>query len=295
MIRDATRADAEQMAAVFAAVVPHLVRTAAWFRHDLDHPPAGGVTRRFVAEEDGLVVAAAGLGIPAESPDRARCWLTVHPDHRGNGVGSALLDRVVSLAREAGAEQLSAIADSEGRNVAFAEQHGFRLVRQHTASAIDPATAPAPAPVPAGMALVTCAELADESVRQLLNATAGDDPSGLSEAMSPPAFAHWWHGPDHRPELGAAVVDGGRPVSFTSVQVDLDRGLAFTAMTATDPAQRGRGLARLVKTASLRALAAAGVRSACTNNDDANEPVLAINRSLGYVPVVANWSVRLAL
>ena len=53
-------------------------------------------------------------------------------------------------------------------------------------------------------------------------------------------------------------------------------------MTGTLPECRGRGLARVVKLESLRHAANAGLSRVFTGNDEENEPMLAISRSLGY-------------
>ena len=73
-------------------------------------------------------------------------------------------------------------------------------------------------------------------------------------------------------------------VAFTAVQVDRPRARSWSAMTATRPAYRGRGLARWVKQRMQNAVAAAGVTSATTANDTTNAPMIAVNDALGYRP-----------
>ncbi len=53
-------------------------------------------------------------------------------------------------------------------------------------------------------------------------------------------------------------------------------------MTGTVRHRRGRGLAKLAKTASLHRARAAGYTEALTGNDTDNGPMLAINKWLGY-------------
>ena len=50
-------------------------------------------------------------------------------------------------------------------------------------------------------------------------------------------------------------------------------------------AHRGRGVATLVKLASLRYLKQHGYTEARTHNDTANPPILALNKKLGYRPL----------
>lgn len=60
-------------------------------------------------------------------------------------------------------------------------------------------------------------------------------------------------------------------------------------MTGTLRAYRGRGLAKLAKTDSLRRARAAGCAEAFTGNDGENGPMLAINAGLGYGLASLEW------
>ena len=53
-------------------------------------------------------------------------------------------------------------------------------------------------------------------------------------------------------------------------------------MTGTLPDYRGRGLAKLAKLAVFRAAQELGVTAVTTENDAENEPMLALNKSVGY-------------
>ncbi len=82
-----------------------------------------------------------------------------------------------------------------------------------------------------------------------------------------------------------AYVDG-EPAALSLLTADLDSGRAMSWFTGTMPAFRGRGLARAAKLASIRWAAESGVTSMLTMNDETNAPMLAINRKLGYRPLV---------
>jgi GNAT superfamily N-acetyltransferase len=60
-------------------------------------------------------------------------------------------------------------------------------------------------------------------------------------------------------------------------------------MTGVRRAYRGRGLARLVKVASLRRARERGLTEAYTGNDESNVPMLRVNASLGYQPYATQW------
>src|SRR5205823_6240984 len=75
---------------------------------------------------------------------------------------------------------------------------------------------------------------------------------------------------------------GDEPVSLAWLSVDRERGLAGNALTGTVPAHRHRGLARLVKLATVRWAVANGVRRIATGNDSTNRDMLALNEHMGY-------------
>lgn len=227
---------------------------------------------RLVAEIEGRVV---GIARVRRNADLTMVSLQVDPHHRDAGVGTALLTAV--LDRMPGSDLSSIVNDDEG-SIAAARAWGFELGRELTMSVVDPRTIRTPSEP-----TIALSELDPTSVWEAYASAAADDPSGLSEAGELEAFlAEEWRHPDHRPDLGRAVVDQGRVLAFAAVLVAGDR--AWNDFTGTRPEARGRGLARRVKTASLAALADAGVTTCGTGNAAANAPMLAVNRALGYRP-----------
>ncbi len=81
-------------------------------------------------------------------------------------------------------------------------------------------------------------------------------------------------------DLSVAALYEDQIVAFTLGHGDRTR--IWSKMTATMPEYRGRGLAKLVKSAALHRAAAAGVQGAYTANYDGNAPMLAVNEWLGY-------------
>lgn len=63
------------------------------------------------------------------------------------------------------------------------------------------------------------------------------------------------------------------------------RGKVNTAWTATARSIRGKGVARALKCETLAQALALGVDRVRTGNDGANDPILHINASMGYVPI----------
>jgi hypothetical protein len=92
-------------------------------------------------------------------------------------------------------------------------------------------------------------------------------------------------------ELSTVVLRGDRVAAFAHVRADSESGRADNSFTGTRREFRGRGLARVAKTRSLLAAAAAGITSISTANDERNTPMLAVNARLGYEPLAtrAEW------
>ena len=74
----------------------------------------------------------------------------------------------------------------------------------------------------------------------------------------------------------------GRVVGTSITLVDPE-GVAYTAYTGVDRAERGKGLALAMKLTILARLKERGVKLFGTTNDEANAPMRGINAKLGYV------------
>ncbi len=86
-----------------------------------------------LVDEDGRIVAYGGLR-PWHGPGWAQAELMVRPERRRQGLGRALLRRLVVEARGRGAHYLAAMApDQPGDAAGFLRQNGFELLaaRQH--------------------------------------------------------------------------------------------------------------------------------------------------------------------
>ena len=284
-MRDARPEDATAVAEVWAAAQPLLVRSAARAEADLRHDTVVDLCRWVAVLEDRLV----GTSYARRLDDgTVMVAVEVHPDSGSRGVGTALLGTALTAFTDA--HELTAVCSDDPISLAFAVRNNFVPIGEHRIAGVDPRTVPPAGPVPAGLREVWLDEVDPELVRVAHNTSAADDPSGLSRVYDRETFrVDWWSSPDNAPDLGRGLLDesGAEPVlaAFTSVQVDRPRGRAWSSMTASRPAYRGRGLARWVKQRMLNAVAAAGVTLASTANDATNAPMIAVNDALGYLPV----------
>jgi len=204
-----------------------------------------------VEEDDGIV----GFGRVAGR----RFWLGVAPEARGRGIGAALWASV-----ENHADEPAVCWTDDAAGVAFAESRGFRSSATRIVSVLDLAAAvPAEPSPPVGVRIMSWAQL--------------DAPPVELEAVDRA------DSPDLAPAGSFVAVADGQPVAYTLLTTD-ERGFAENEFTATLPDFRGRGLATLCKVASIRWAEANGIHAIVAGNDRDNEPMLAINRKLGYRP-----------
>lgn len=290
-IRVAQPDDAPAVVALRAMVYPYLVRGVESTRKMIAEPPPEEGWTAFVAEVDSQVVgwvSAQRVGWTS-TPDFGDInLLHVHPEHRRRGIGTALLTAATDQLSPLGVRRVRATAQPEA--LPFARRHGYEPSRELRYSALDLEPAPALPEPPPGVRLRPIADLDPHLLYAADVASSADEPGDVPvDAIT---YETWQY--DVWDNLGldkaasiAAEVDG-EVAAFSLVKRDGDR--MWSDYTGTVPAYRGRGLARLAKTAALHRAAAGGVRIAYTSNDEANAPMLAINARLGYRPVAAQWS-----
>ena len=133
---------------------------------------------------------------------------------------------------------MRSVSNGDPISLAFAVRNGFLPEGEHRISFVDPAAVGDAGPPPNGLRPVTLEALPD--LRMLLetyNLAAGDDPSGLSRRYTMYQLrSEWWDNPDNAPSLSFGLIDDDAPrpvlAAFTSVQVDRERGRAWSTMTA---------------------------------------------------------------
>ncbi|OEJ31330.1 GNAT family N-acetyltransferase [Streptomyces subrutilus] len=284
-------ADAESVVRVRRAALPFLITTAEGvaFEADSAHPDAH--FRLLLAHTaDGHVIGTAQVGIAHDSPEPGQSYVNayVDPAHRGLGAGSLLLRTAEAhLASHGAVDTYAWVLDGPAHR-AFAERRGYRPSRSAHFLRLDLAAGtlpPLPQTLPAGVELRPATAFAADP-RPLFEAdaeTTADEPGDVAVEFDDYEewLAHTWRSPDLDKELTTVVLVDGVVAAFTAARTDGATRYA-TAMTGTRRAFRGRGLAKLAKTDSLRRARAAGYTEAFTGNDAGNEPMLAVNKWFGY-------------
>jgi GNAT superfamily N-acetyltransferase len=221
-------------------------------------------------------------------------WIGVRPDRRRRGIGAALYAGAEAHARAVGVQRLTVEVDDDPAGRRFVETRGFERISAEIVSSLDPRLtdlseidAFLAATLPAGFELKTLRAMTERGAElAAFYDTAEAWPPGGNESsrISPDEL---WRFTFERPELSwdcsfVIVDERSRLVSLATLVVDRAAGRAENDWTATLPDLRGRGLARLVKLATIRWARNAGIREIVTANDDDNVPMLALNKRLGY-------------
>ena len=268
-------------------VFPSGVTTVESWRQHLETIPERARHAAWVAVVDGAVAGYAQASLNWFSESRsAFVGASVRAAHRRRGIGRELWSRVESHLQDLAPSRALAMFVETPEGAAFARALGFSEIRAETLSCIDPRNVDLSPLDSTAVELVPLRDVPPTDVYEVDVITTGDVP--MTDKLDDIRFEEWletiWHRPTMNLDGSFAALDDGRVVAITMLAANLDRGRAFNEYTGTLRADRGRGLAALVKLASLRWAAANGVTTVWTSNDETNAPMLAVNRRLGYEP-----------
>jgi mycothiol synthase len=223
-----------------------------------------------VAEQTGRIVAYGQVGLV--EPGLVDSWGSVHPDHRGRGIGTAVFDRIDGRAAallagvEHGRFRHAIIAVSEDA-AAILRAHGLRLVRHFWHMQIDLAGPVDPGPAPDGIEFMPVET---------------DDDVAVVHGVIEEAFAeHWGHRPmtlerwlenQARPgfdqTLWLIARDGDRAAGVLTASAGADRGwIDYLGILA---AYRRRGIGAALIRRAFAAFADRGFDRVALSVDAAN-------------------------
>ncbi|WP_051684384.1 GNAT family N-acetyltransferase [Blastococcus sp. URHD0036] len=268
---------------------------------------------------DGEVVGALRLLFPLlDNTTVAIVDLAVHPGHRRRGVGTALLHEALGLAAAAGRTEFMTEVDepsSDAPGRLFALRHGWTcdLLETRRDLVLPPdevrlAAVEAEARTAArDYEVVTWRDAVPEHLvedralleeRMSTDAPHGDIPMGAERwdaaRVREQEAAHVARG---RTVLSAGATIDGRLVAYTDLQVPLTGSRrAHQAGTLVLREHRGHRLGALLKAAVLRDLGRSfpQIERITTYNLEGNEPMVAVNHALGFVPAgqLSMWGYR---
>jgi RimJ/RimL family protein N-acetyltransferase len=302
-IRPFTTADYAGLATASNRVYPDYL----WSEEELRHEDETFDTTRFfkirlIAEEDGAIVGSAEAGHrPSRfDPDSYSFRLWVVPERRRRGHGSALHDAVIAALRERdGRVARAATTESMADGTAFLQKRGWRELKRDWESRL----------IVAGFDLakfgaaderlalhgIRISTYADELPRdpetprkafELVDVCRRDVPA--TDPPTPITFDEWhsdWvDAPGFLPDAFFVAIDrDGRWLGMSSLNESLgDKSFIWQNFTGVRPEARGNGIATALKVRTVKHAKQLGVEHIKTWNDQANQPMLAINEALGF-------------
>jgi ribosomal protein S18 acetylase RimI-like enzyme len=286
VIRSFRPDDAPATAELLAALVPANIHTAESLEHRHGSEPERARRRSWVARDGGEIVgfATAWFQWFGGEAGKGRICVGVREDRRKRGMGTRLWDAAV--AHLAGATKLTVEVDDDHAGLRFVERRGFTQYSAEVISSLDLRARSFEPEAREGFRVVSLREASgrEEDLFEFYGRAGGLPPGDPKNRVT---FDEWRRfilgNPLLNRDASVLVTDAeGRIVSLSWLLVDRTRRRAENEWTATLPELRGRGLARLAKTASIRAAIERGIDEIVTGNEPDNLPMRALNRRLGY-------------
>ena len=244
----------------------------------------------------------------------AYLYVIVRPECRRQGIGSRLYADIEQAARSAGIKKLVvSVRDNYPEYREFAERRGFQEHNHSIGMTLDltgwddrPYDALIDRLKAEGFQFTTMEALGntEEAQRKLymLNDTAASETPGSGGEHSWLSFEDFrekvcsaeWYNP-----AGQFVVierTSGEWVSMSAITRFQGADYAYNLFTGTDSRYRGRKLAQAVKVTALRfARDVLKVQTVQTHHNAKNEPMIAIDRKLGYEQTPGSYTMEKAL
>ena len=220
----------------------------------------------------GVVLADGGFALVHDGD----LSLAVHPDHRGRGVGAALLARTESAYDDA----LTAWSHGDHPAAArLAASHGWERVRELWVMRRAGSAALPPLEVPAG---VTVRSYRDSDAADVVRVNAAAfahhpeqgamDADNLARRMAEP-----WFDP-----AGLLVAEDRTGMLGFHWTKQHDARLGEVYVVGVSPQAQGRGLGKVLTLAGLHHLAARGVEEVLLYVESDNAPAVAVYSRLGF-------------
>jgi GNAT superfamily N-acetyltransferase len=305
-LRPSTLEDASIVADLEAARDPDDPRDPAMLRFWWTLRMENEATNRQVAVRDGAAVAFLGAGheLWQNVPERYG-WLRVaiHPDLWSEREQSRLTSRAEAWLKSEGVTTaVNRIREDFKDELRVAGSIGYQEVRRQRNSELDlverreqllaAAAENRKRMKEQGVRLLTLSEDKDPELmpklHEMMIETEQDIPVSVPIRRQP--FDEWrratFDNPGTREDRLWIAREGDAIVGISMMDFPPTRGLPWTSYTATSKKVRGRGIARALKYETIAQAIDLGYKKVRTANDGVNEPILHINREMGYKLVV---------
>ena len=245
----------------------------------------------YLALLDRSVAGSAVAVVFPQRADRVFTLVTVLPEHRRRGVGSALYKAVSGWAVGRGLRELEVpVLDNDSESLAFGEARGFVEERRELGvvlhlSEIDPP----PVEPPDGVQIVTWAQRPElaRGLYEVACEALPDIPGSEQDAVEPfeDWLAHEMQGSGDRPDATFVAVAGDEVIGYAKFSLTAAQPTtAHHDLSGVKRAWRGQGVARALKAAQINWALDNGYRELHTRNEQRNEPIRRLNAQFGYRP-----------
>jgi mycothiol synthase len=232
---------------------------------------------------------SAWVGLLPWRPGIAETFVTVLPEHRRQGLGTAFYEWISRWLAERGADQIdAAVPEDDDESIAFALKRGFHEVERNGRMILELARLdPPPVATPDGIEIVTWAERPDltRGIYEVACEAFPDVPGERDYLMEP--FEDWLEhemkGAGDRADATFLALAGDAVVGYS--KFSLSRAQPTTAhhdMTGVKRAWRRRGIAGALKRTQIAWAKEQGYQRLATQNEMRNEPMRRLNERLGY-------------
>jgi GNAT superfamily N-acetyltransferase len=305
-IRPFEDSDYERLAEIQTAIDPSASSSAFLLRERdaVDEPRIRSLHLAAETPDGGMVGAGRAMHVWFNfHPRKFMLRIEVDPTCQRQGVGSSLLDRLLAQLHEWDAELVrTETRESRAESIAFLEHRGFSEWRRRWESILDLSGAEtatlraANSRVAAADITITTYQAAQAGRREQLahdvwqledvifRAERDNAPEG--EGMSFERFRATeleWSGALEDGHFLAFA--GDQLVGVSRLVRDRDRPATLDqSFTGTHPDFRGRGIAQALKLRGIDYARQHGYKEIRTSNDSTNDPMLHINRTIGFRP-----------
>ena len=241
--------------------------------------------------QDAIAGASGAAAILASRPKAGYVLITVLPECRRRGLGTALYHRVSRWLADHDVHEIDApIPEDDPASLRFAERRGFVEVECNSGLVLElQGVDPPPIDPPTGVEIATWAER-PELAPQLYEVACESFPDvpGDEDRMME-SYDDWMRihmqGSGDRPEATFVALAGDEVIGYAKFSLTAAQPeVAHHDMTGVKRAWRGRGVAGALKRAEIAWAKGEGFTHLRTHNEVRNEPIRRLNERLGYRP-----------
>jgi GNAT superfamily N-acetyltransferase len=232
---------------------------------------------------------SAWVGLVPWRPGFGETFVTVLPENRRQGLGTAFYERISSWLADHDIDQIDAtVPEDDEESIAFAVKRGFQEVERNGRMILDLATVePDPAAPSEGVEIVTWDQRPElgRGIYEVACEAYPDIPGDRDQTIEP--FENWLEhemkGSGDRADATFLAVAGDEVVGYAKFSLtDAQPTTAHHDMTAVKRAWRQRGIAGALKRTQIAWAKEHGYERLATQNEMRNEPIRRLNQRLGY-------------